>query len=38
VFFNLYHEFKVSNTEHLLEEGWVWMIYKEKSLYIVNEL
>ena len=22
-FFNLYHEFKVSNTEHLLEEGWV---------------
>ncbi len=23
VFFNLYHEFKVSNTEHLLEEGWV---------------
>ena len=23
VFFNLYHEFKVSNTEHLLEEGWI---------------
>lgn len=23
VFFNLYNEFKVSNTEHLLEEGWI---------------
>ena len=23
VFFNLYHDFKVSNTEHLLEEGWI---------------
>ena len=23
VFFDLYHEFKVSNTEHLLEPGWI---------------
>ena len=23
VFFNLYHDSKVSNTEHLLEEGWI---------------
>ena len=23
VFFNLYHDFKVSNTEQLLEEGWI---------------
>ena len=23
VFFNLYHDFKISNTEHLLEAGWI---------------
>ena len=24
--FNLYHEFKISNTEQLLEAGWVWSL------------